>query len=107
MKKFDIQSSARKIEEIMGLRSLGSCPICDDFLVDAGNGVKKCYYCDWNSKWTPERTCKRYNSYWAEAKEGYRRSPKKVEDFMNKSKKFEELKNDRGDDSAKDEVVNK
>lgn len=75
-----LKKEAQKIEEAMGLRKFGNCPICDDMISSDG----KCVYCDWNDTWSAEKTCEVYNNYWSkgQVKEGYEREPKKVEDFI-------------------------
>ena len=87
-KEETIKKEAQNIERAMGLRDFGDCPICDDMIV-VENGLKKCFYCDWNNTWTPERTCTTYNNYWAkgQVKPGYEREPKTVEDFSPLNKK--------------------
>lgn len=74
-----LQSEAQAIEQKIGLRKFGSCPICDDHLVSDGS----CCYCDFKPDWTPEYTAEVYNGYWARGhvKEGYERPPKTADDF--------------------------
>lgn len=77
----ELQKQARELEVAMGLREFGDCPICDDHIISEGE-IKKCFYCDWNNTWSPEKTCETYNKYWDNAKKGFRRPHKEAKDFI-------------------------